>query len=149
MPRPDLALLNVNYRRIPVLTIGRDVYLDTRLQLRALEALPNVSAPRLGATNPSDLFIEKLLEKYMIEGPPFAMAAGLVPLELALNETFNKDRKGMLGKTWKKEDLVEEKGECANYMRNVFDFLEKTLFADGRKWVLGADGPKLADIESE
>ncbi|KAL2105253.1 hypothetical protein VUR80DRAFT_8677 [Thermomyces stellatus] len=39
MPRPDVAALGVNYSRIPVLSIGRDAYLDTRLLIRKLEAL--------------------------------------------------------------------------------------------------------------
>jgi hypothetical protein len=149
MPRPDLALLPVQYRRIPVLAIGRDVYLDTRLILRALERFPGISAPTLGATKPQDVFVEKLLERYMIEGPVFSMAAGLVPVDVAQNPTFKKDRQGMLGKTWDREELEEGRGESLNYIRNMFDMLETTIFADGRKWVLGGEGPKLADIEGK
>jgi glutathione S-transferase len=149
MPRSDLALLPVHYRRIPILAIGRDVYLDTRLILRALESLPDVSAPRLGATKPQDVFVEKLLERYMIEGPVFSMAAGLVPVDVAQNPTFKKDRQGMLGKTWERKELEEGRGESLNYIRNMFEMLETTIFADGREWVLGGDAPKLADIEGE
>jgi hypothetical protein len=139
----------VHYRRIPILAIGRSIYLDTRLILRTLETLPNIPSPPLGATNPQHLFVEKLLEKYMIEGPVFERAAGLVPVEAAQNPTFKKDRQGMLGRTWEKEELEEGRGECLNYIRNIFDFLETTILADGREWVLGGEGPKLADIEGE
>lgn len=149
MPRPDLAALNIHYRRIPILAIGRDIYLDTRLILRTLEALPNISTPQLGATTGQDRFAEKLLEKYMIEGPVFSMIAGLVPVEVAAEPTFNKDRQGMLGRNWSKEELEEGKGECLNYVKNLFGFMESTIFEDGRKWVLGGEGPKLADIEGE
>ncbi len=38
MPRPDIARLGIRHRRIPVMSIGRDVYLDTRLQLQKLES---------------------------------------------------------------------------------------------------------------
>jgi hypothetical protein len=149
MPRPDLALLPVHYRRIPVLAIGRDVYLDTRLILRVLETLPNVSSPRLGASTGRDKFVEMLLEKYIIEGPVFTMAGGLVPVDVAQDPTFKKDRQGMLGRTWDKEELEEGRGECLNYIRNLFGFYESTIFEDGRDWILGSDGPKLADIEGE
>lgn len=94
MPRPDLALLPVNYRRIPVLAIGRDIYLDTRLILRKLETLfPNNP---LSATSSTDLFIEKLLERYVIEGPVFGVVAGLVPPAVAQEPTFNNDRQGFI-----------------------------------------------------
>jgi hypothetical protein len=147
MPRPDLALLGVHYRRIPVLAIGRDIYLDTRLILRQLESLPNITAPILGATQPQDRFVEKLIEKYVIEGPVFGMAAGLVPVEVVQDEAFRQDRQGMMGRTWSREELDEGRGECLNYMRNLFAFFEDTIFEDGREWVLGGDGPRLADIE--
>jgi glutathione S-transferase len=146
MPRPDLTLLPVSYRRIPLLAINNDIYLDTRLILRALEALP-ISNPKLGASKPADKFTEKLIEKYIIEGPAFGMAAGLVPVEMAQDPTFNKDRQGMLGRTWTREELEGGRGECLNYIRNMFDFYETTILEDGRKWVLGGDEPKLADIE--
>ncbi|KAF1915838.1 hypothetical protein BDU57DRAFT_515600 [Ampelomyces quisqualis] len=148
MPRPDLALLPVHYRRIPILAVGRDIYLDTRLILRVLESLPHVASPRLGASTGRDKFVEKLLEKYIIEGPVFAMAGGLVPVDVAQDPTFKKDRQGMLGRTWEQEELEEGRGECLNYIRNLFDFYESTIFEDGRHWVLGSQGPKLADIEA-
>jgi hypothetical protein len=149
MPRPDLALLPVNYRRIPVLAVGRDVYVDTRMILRKLESLPDMPSAPLGATNGPDRFTEKLLETYMIEGPVFEMAAGLVPVEMAQDPTFNKDRQGMLNRNWSREELEDGRGECLNYIRNLFDFYETTILEDGRDWILGNEGPKLADIEGE
>jgi hypothetical protein len=149
MPRPDLELLPVHYRRIPILALGRDIYLDTRLILRKLESLPDIPSPPLGATNPQDRFTEKLLERYMIEGPVFERAGGLVPVDVALDPTFNKDRQGMLGRSWSREELEEGRGECLNYIRNLFDLFETTILEDGRDWILGSEGPKLADIEGE
>jgi hypothetical protein len=149
MPRPDLALLGVHYRRIPILAIGRDIYLDTRLILRKLEDLSGVQSAKLGATKPQDQFVEKLIEKYIIEGPVFSMAGGLVPVEVAQDPKFKNDRQGMMGRTWSREELDEGRGECLNYVRNLFGFFESTIFEDGRKWVLGGEGPKLADIEGK
>jgi hypothetical protein len=151
MPRPDLQLLPVNYRRIPILAIGRDVYLDTRLILRKLEAhsFPNSVAALLGAATPQDVFVEKLLERYMVEGPLFSMTAGCIPSAKASDPTFKKDRQGFLGKSWEKKEMDEGRGECVNYVRGVYQLFEETVLADGRKWVLGGEGPKLADIEGE
>lgn len=149
MPRPDLALLPVHYRRIPILAIGSDIYLDTRLILSKLECLPHVPLPKLSSTNPSDLLIEALLERFMIEGPVFSMAAGLIDVDVAQDPTFNKDRQGMLGRSWSKEELEKGRGECLNYVRNLFHLLEGVL-GDGRSWVLGnGEGPGLADVHGE
>jgi len=148
MPRPDLALLPVAYRLIPVLAVGRDIYLDTRLILRKLETLFPERKP-LGATNAQDKFVQGLLERYMVEGPVFGIAAGLVPTELALDPTFNKDRQGFLGRTWSKEELDGGKGKCLSYIRSLFHFFEETVFQDGREWVLAGKKPSLADIEGE
>jgi len=69
MPRPDLAALGIHYRRIPLLSIGRDIYLDTRLILRKLEG--RFPEGKLGSDKPEDLFVEKLLERYNVEGLVF------------------------------------------------------------------------------
>ena len=39
MPRPALAAIGIKYRRIPVLSIGRDIYSETALILDKLEQL--------------------------------------------------------------------------------------------------------------
>ncbi|KAF2134786.1 hypothetical protein P153DRAFT_329485 [Dothidotthia symphoricarpi CBS 119687] len=146
MPRPDLALLPVHYRRIPILAIGRDIYLDTRLILRKLEALFPSGA--LGATDPQDKFVEKLLERYMVEGPIFSVTAGLLPLDALADEAVVKDRKGFLGRQWTREEVREGRGESLAYVRGLFGLLEETLLADGREWVLRGEGPRLADVEA-
>jgi glutathione S-transferase len=149
LPRPDLALLPVNYRRIPLVAVGRDIYLDTRVILRKLESLPDMPSAPLGATNGPDRFTEKLIEKYIVEGPVFEIAAGLVPVEMAQDPAFNKDRQGLLNRNWSRQELEEGKGECLNYIRNLYAFYETTILEDGRDWILGNEGPKLADIEGE
>jgi glutathione S-transferase len=69
LPRPDLAELGIKYRRIPLLSIGRDVYLDTRLILSKLEEL--FPEGRLGASDPQDRFVEQLVQRWYIDGPVF------------------------------------------------------------------------------
>jgi hypothetical protein len=61
MPRPILSeRLGVNYRRIPLMAIGRDVYIDTRIMLRKLESL--YLDGRLGATDSFQQGFEDILE---------------------------------------------------------------------------------------
>ena len=147
MPRADLDALGVKYRRIPVMAIGRDMYCDTRLILRKLEE--RFADGALGAAGPEQKAIERLLEKWMIEGPVFARAASLIPTTYpAMNDpTFTKDREQFSGRPWSKEAMQKGRPESIAYMRSCFELLETTLLADGREWVLKTDKPSLADIE--
>lgn len=36
-----------------------------------------------------------------------------------------------------------------SYARHLFAFIEVTILQDGRKWILGKEGPRWADIEGE
>lgn len=47
------------------------------------------------------------------------------------------------------EAIEKARPEHLNYIRNSFEFLETTLLADGRDWVLKTEKPSLADIEGE
>lgn len=151
MPRPDVAKLGIKYRRIPLMSIGRDVYLDTRLILQKLESLPT-SAPRLGAAeNTEQRAIERLLEVFNVDGGVFAWAASLLPRELPIfkDPNFLKDRADfMSGRNILGKPSPTAKPEALNDIRNAFEFLETTLLADGRDWVLKTAGPSLADIEA-
>lgn len=149
MPRPDVAALGVNYRRIPLLTIGRDVYLDTRLIIQKLEALYPEKL-RLGASASGDRALEHLLQTLNIDGGVFNHAFQLLPADLPIlrNPAYYKDRGEFIGRSLTRESLGEGRAEAIIEMRGAFDFLEKSLLADGREWVLGADGPRVADIEA-
>ncbi|ROT37686.1 hypothetical protein SODALDRAFT_361415 [Sodiomyces alkalinus F11] len=63
LPRPDLSALGISYRRIPLLAINRDIYLDMRLISPKLESLfPHL--PRLGEysdSRPESYSLERLL----------------------------------------------------------------------------------------
>ena len=82
------------------------------------------------------------------------MAAGLVQVNVAQDPTFGKDRQGMLGRTWEQEELEERRGECLNYIRNLYRFFEETILADGRGhgWVMlkvgGALFPWICEVVS-
>lgn len=151
IPRPDVSKLGIKYRRIPLISIGRDVYLDTRLILQKLESYP-ASTPRLGAAeNTEQRAIERLLEVLNVDGGVFSWAASLLPRELPImkDPNFLKDRAGFMnGKAALGQKSPTARPEALNDLRNVFELLETTLLADGRDWVLKTEGPSLADIEA-
>jgi len=148
LPRPDLEALGVSYRRIPVLAIGRDIYCDTRLILQKLES--RFPDSPLAAKSPEQKAIEKLLERWVIDGGMLMRVGGCLPTNLPwMNDPqMVKDRKDFSGKSWAKEDMDRARPESLAEVKASFEFLETTLLADGREWILGTVRPSLADIEA-
>lgn len=129
------------------MSIGRDVYCDTRLILQKLEERYPDGA--LGASQPDQKAVEKLLEKWTIDGGVFARASQLIPPEMPLlkDPKFKKDREEYTGRSWAMSDVTKMRPEALAQMRDNFDFLETGLLADGREWILKTAKPSLADIE--
>ena len=149
LPRPDLEALGIEYRRIPLLSIGRDVYCDTRLILEKLEDLfPDV--PRLSASNPEQLALESLLESWTIDGGVFTRAGQTLSPDMPLlnDPKFIKDREDYSGRSWDLEARRLFRPEGLAHMQQAFDFLENGLLSDGRTWILGSEKPTLADIHA-
>ncbi|GIZ37091.1 hypothetical protein CKM354_000055400 [Cercospora kikuchii] len=152
MPRPILSeRLGIQYRRIPVLSIGRDIYIDTRLILRKLESLDTIGDPstRLGAKDSFGSGIEDILEEFIIDGGPFWRTAGLIPVDSPLMQdpVWVKDRFDGSGGQFTKEKLVQLREWNLSQERLYFGMVEK-LLGDGRKWLLGGEGPGLAEIHA-
>lgn len=151
MPRPDVARLGIGYRRIPILAISRDIYLDTRLQLQKLEKL-DTSAARLGSASAEHRAIERLLSHLMNDAGIFNWAAALLPgsLPLLRDPKFQKDREDFTGAKARRTPERDARIQpvALREIASVFRFLEDTLLADGREWVLGTPSPGLADIEA-
>ncbi|SLM34818.1 Thioredoxin-like fold [Lasallia pustulata] len=148
LPREDLSALGVKYRRIPVMSIGRDIYCDTRLILQKLEE--KFPSGALGASQADQKAVERLLEKWTIDSGVFVRAAQTLPMEMPLfNDTkFTKDREDYSGTSWVKADIAKMRPEALAHVRDAFDLLETGLLADGREWVLKTERPSLADIEA-
>ena len=146
LPRPDVSALGVSYRRIPILAIGGDVYCDTRLILSKLEKLYPEGA--LGVSDPDQKALERLLEKWTIE-TIFSRAALLIPTNLPLlkDPKFQADRKAFSGRNWDEKAMLAARPEAETHIHDAFAFLEATLLADGRDWILKTEKPSLADIE--
>lgn len=146
MPRPDLELIGVAYRRIPLMVIGKDVYCDTRIILRKLEEL--YPEGKIGATTPDQQALQKLLEVWHVEAGLFGRGAQSMPLSVFKDETFAKDREQFSGRPWNLEAMEKTRPEALVYVRNAFAFLEN-LLADDREWILKTKQPSLSDIEGK
>ncbi|XXH03781.1 hypothetical protein Hte_010187 [Hypoxylon texense] len=166
LPRPDLKeKLGIAYRRIPLLSIGRDVYLDTRLIIAKLEHLFPASAahPGLGAgssADPEHRLLEALLSRLATDGGFFRRASQLLPPQLIAQRGsgFVRDRADLVGidmngrsdaaSPFSAESLEAGRPEAAVELRQVVELLETTVLAGGRRdWLLGTPGPRLADLE--
>lgn len=151
LPRPDLAALGIAYRRIPVMLIGRSAYLDTRLILAKLEELfpASDSHPAISSSTPEGKGIERLLEFWAIDAAVFHRIVQLIPTDsiLLTDKRFIKDREGMSGRPWNMEAIDAMRPEAVEEAKSMVGVLENTLLSDGRNWVLGTQGPSLADIE--
>jgi glutathione S-transferase len=149
LPRPDLEALNVSYRRIPLLSHGKDMYCDTRLILKKLEgAFPEGA---LGASTPEHLALERLLERYTTDAGIFVRAVQLMPTDMpALQDPkFIEDRNQFSGRSggFNKEAVARARPEAVAHMRDAFELVESTFFKDGREWIFGTAKPSLGDIE--
>lgn len=149
LPRPDREAIGVAYRRIPFLTVGKDVYCDTRIMLKKLEEL--FPEGKIGATTPDGQALQKLLEIWHVEAGLFVKATQTMPSDMPIlkDPKFAKDREQFSGRPWNGEMIDRNRPEALAYVRGAFSFLENTLLADGREWILKTKQPMLADIEGE
>ncbi|KAK4495763.1 hypothetical protein PRZ48_013031 [Zasmidium cellare] len=85
LPRPDLEALGITYRRIPLLAIGKDVYVDSAHIIQKI--LADLAVKPIKQT-PAD-------HAYAVWGDEvFSGALGIIPSEL-LTEGFVKDREAI------------------------------------------------------
>ncbi|KAH8880879.1 hypothetical protein GQ53DRAFT_754720 [Thozetella sp. PMI_491] len=160
LPRPDLARLGITYRRIPLLAAGREVYLDTRLILSKLDELFPVTEahPSLTPQTGDQRALAHLLERLVIDGGVFRWATGSLPLDAPQfqNPKFIADRADLVGAAslsgptspFSREVRAAAQPTAVAELRAVMAFLESTLLADGRAWILGTESPSIGDIEA-
>ncbi|KAI0164340.1 glutathione S-transferase [Hypoxylon sp. FL1284] len=168
LPRPDLKeKLGVAYRRIPAMSIGRDVYVDSRLMLAKLAQLYPASAahPALdggdSASSSHYQFVAALLSRTVTDGGLFMRAASLLPPEAvaARGPGFARDRAELVGvdmagqadsaSPFSPGSVAARRPEAAAAMREVVELLETaTALAGGADWLLGTPRPSLADLEA-
>jgi len=133
-----------------VCTIGRDIYNDTRIILTKLEQLfPASEYPSLSPVTIDQKAMSKLLETWAVDAGIFVRSAQLIPADTPLRNdpVFQKDRADFSGNSWSEDAAERNRPEALVEIRGAFEFLEMTMFTDGRDWILKTEGPSLADIE--
>lgn len=146
LPRPDIQAIGVGYRRMPLMTIGKDVYCDTRIMLRKLEEL--FPDGKIGATTPEGRTIEKLLDVWHNEAGLFMKGVQVLPPAFFKNEKFIKDRQEFTGRPFSAAVMEKLRPEALMYVRDAFSVLED-LLSDDREWLLNTPKPSLCDVEGE
>ncbi|KAF2747441.1 hypothetical protein M011DRAFT_458323 [Sporormia fimetaria CBS 119925] len=151
LPRPDLSSLDVNYRRIPILSIGKDIYCDSRLMIKKLEQ--HFPSKALLPASAADAGTRKLLENWTVDGGIFANTVKLMPFwksgGLLQNKHFVDDRAQLSGgRRMSPEAMAYGRPDGLVHMRQAFELLETTFLADGRNWILGTDAPTSADVDA-
>jgi len=63
------------------------------------------------------------------------------------DEKFTKDREDYTGRSWSKSNIERGRPEALVEIKQAFEFMEGSVFADGRQWMMGNEGVSLADIQ--
>jgi len=140
MPKPDLIPLTGGYRRAPVMQIGADIYCDTQLILRKLEALHPEPTLFPGGCEGEATAIAWWAERYI-----FMPALGFVAN--VNNDLFKPDfvaERKEFGFILGKEDVRPQFGRHVQQLvANLGWFV--TMLKDGRPFMLG-DQVSAADL---
>lgn len=109
VPRPDLLILGITYRRVPVLSIGNDVYFDTSLIIIELERrftpgkghpsvycelkdIRVIYCPNANMTTANNAALEHIIMQFYVEPVLFSLALSFIPHNL-VTVGYKHDRK--------------------------------------------------------
>lgn len=145
-----MSKLGLAYRRIPILAIGRDVYLDSGLQIAQLDTAPRSVQPSLSSDphTPEQQAIQWLISRYVCK-VAFRTASTLLPLDhgFLADPIFVADRAKLLGFDFR-SSVVQRQPAATSEILATLELLETTLLADGRQWLLKTEKPTTVDIEA-
>lgn len=120
LPRPDFESIGINYRRIPLLSIGSDLYADTSLVCSKLCALAGKSE-------------HKAFEHMGKE--MFPLGASLIPFNLIADPAFLKDRTALTGRSWDEKTIKANRPAALSaflsYAAKVDEMLKDGDFVNG------------------
>jgi glutathione S-transferase len=148
MPKPDLTALTGGYRRTPVLQVGADIFCDTALIARRLEAekaapalFPDgqeFAAATLAKWADSVLFLNAVSLVFQPES--MAVRFAQVPKEFV--QTFSKDRAQLFANgSVSRVPLEQAKNDWPTFMGR----LQQQLAREEGEFLLGA-APSIADF---
>ncbi len=137
MPKPDLVPLTGGYRRIPVMQIGADVFLDSAAILAEIERR-HPSPPVIGG---ADWAVNAWADRLLFQ-PTVAIIFGA--LGGAIDPAFVKDREALSGRPFDAAAMKAAGPTARASFRAALAWLEAQL-APGAPYV-GGERASLADI---
>ncbi|RHZ89199.1 hypothetical protein Glove_18g47 [Diversispora epigaea] len=153
VPRPLLKQLVHGYRRIPVLQIGSDIFVDTSMILEELERrFPEPSLfPKRKGSDKSDIGLAKSIifwtDRHFF---PVVLRSSYVSIDpstpkIFTSKEFLEDRSVLLGYKINLEKLLPTRPQILDEIRSHFELTELQL-NDDREWFLDTVTPGIADI---
>ncbi|KAI9609846.1 hypothetical protein H4Q26_006835 [Puccinia striiformis f. sp. tritici PST-130] len=151
-PRPDLLLLGITYRRVPVLAINDTVYCDTYKIAEALESLyphsnehPSLFPKSINLGDHQSSILQKTLVEFVIDRPLFKLAVGLLPWD-KLPKAFVEDREKLLGSALDVNQIKKMRPYTISQLRVYLASLEAILKESGSNFFMQTKYPGLLDI---
>ncbi|KAF2260897.1 hypothetical protein CC78DRAFT_555349 [Lojkania enalia] len=151
MPRPLLhETFGLTYRKIPILSIGREIYCDTSLIIEALEHYFPASAG-WGTVYPKCDGVEEWVYRGLARGfanlwvdkPLFRTTTGLIPPSV-WKTPFGTDRAALIGHPLDPVKLARKIPENLSILDSHLSMLEPMLSSG--TWAIPTKSPSLADI---
>jgi glutathione S-transferase len=140
LPRPDLMPLTGGYRRTPVMQIGADIFCDTQIMIRELEArfpIPTLfPAGHAGIPWALGMWSDRALFQNTVN-LVFGTNADRIP------QDFIEDRSRLRGARFDIAAMKAAIPQMQDQFRAHVDWIEAQL-SDGRDWLLGERS--LADV---
>lgn len=141
-PKPDVVALTGGYRRTPFLQIGADIYCDTALMCKVIDALH--PTPPLYGDAAAEILAQWADQALFWTAVPYVMQpagaaaifAGLPPEAL---QAFMADRAQMTA-GFKRPSTRDAAAALATYLERI-----ESMLADGRAFLCGA-APTIADF---
>ena len=139
-PRPILQDLGIQYRRIPVNAVGKDVYVDNRV---FLDAILTIFGNEKGV---KELVRTKHDNAYEAFG--YRMFWNLLDIlpDTVYNEGMIKDRKDLFDGL-ARADYREVRPSNIEAFKEFMDIIENEFLSDGGPWICG-DKPGIADLQA-
>ena len=144
LPRPLLHNhFNITYRKIPVLTLGREAYIDTSLQTEALESsFPTHNSLYPPQTRP----LTRLLTSFWTDRPLFRQTCGLMPSSVWASQ-FGTDRASLIGHPLDPAKLERKIPQMMSGLDLHLSLLESLLQESKGDWALSSgEKPSMLDI---
>ncbi|RDI88057.1 hypothetical protein Vi05172_g1941 [Venturia inaequalis] len=148
MPRPFLRdTFNLTYRKIPVCSVGHDVYCDTSIILEALEQL-FPETPSLYPQDRSGRRNRALIRgfaSYWTDRPFFRVTTGLIS-GVVWQTSFGADRAELIGHKLNAAKLAKKTPQNLSSLDLHLSILEPQFAETKEGWIFATDRPSLADI---